>query len=352
MVLSNYTLGWKEEFLRYPGLRLEYTPLDLMWKAAKYSGLNERYPHFYAKSGYFSFFLYDLERFWIYDIFRVPLVQNSLNGCNVRHAIFEPKTIDEAASFIYEMINTGNLVWATHYEPILIFGVEGEGGMRTLHFYNSNIAPKGATWGLDELDAWWAQQESLGAHVLISPMGIAGGINTEEEILMELAKLAVTNFNASKLDFAEDITVPLGLAAYDAYMTDLRDPKIDFLKPYGENQAMMRTTWFSFAIYSQWTQYFAAHAYFQNNAQIFPTEQQVPLYKAAEAYAKAYGHWLEWEQTIGRTSDGELFARRLADMKARESAAEKVELARDSVLMAVMALGEFLELRGIDPDSE
>jgi len=351
MVLSNYNYGWREEFRRYPGMKLEYTPLDLMWKAAKYSGLSEHYPHFFAKSGYFAFFLYDIDQFWIYDIFRVPLVENSLNACNVQRNIMEPHSPDEAVSFIKEMIDSGNLVWATNFEPMLIYGFEGHSGSERLYWYNPNVAPDGITWGRDEVLQWWQLQENIGQHILISPVRVVPGVNSDEEIAIELMKLVVQNAQNESIQIG-DSEVPLGLNAYDKYIQDLRNPDVDFLKKSGENETLLRTAWFSFAIYSQWTQYFAAHSFFSHIANSFNPDEQKIVQQIADYYGDAFGHWIRWEKIIGRTPDEDEFLRRIGSQENRIKSAECVENAKESIAKAVELQMELLQQKNISLETE
>ncbi|MCD6594403.1 hypothetical protein J7L68_01835 [bacterium] len=351
MVLSNYNTGWQKEFDRYPGIKLEYTPLDLMWKCANYSGSTEHYPHFFAKSGYFAFFLYDADKFWVYDIFRVQMVLNALNASNVRRAISEPKSIDEAIAFIEQMIDGGNVVWATYIEPILIYGIEGIKGKERIHWYNPNIAPDGSTWGRDELNGWWESQKDYGQHILISPARVMPGVNTEEEIATELIKLVVQNSQNNEMEIGDE-KIAFGSSAYDKYITDLRNKDFDFLEKIGENQMQIRTAWFSFAIYSQWTQYFAAHSYFSNVAKVFPKKESKILQKSADHYADVFGHWLKWEKIIGRHPDENVFLQRIGSIDLRQKAADEVELAKKSLVAAIDAQKEFIDIAGISLDDD
>ena len=351
MVLSDYSMGWQKEFDRYPGIKLEYTPLDLMWKCAKYSNFNEHYPHFFAKSGYFAFFIYDPDKFWVYDIFRVQMVLNALNASNVRRALIEPKTIDEAIAFIQQMIDSGNLVWATHIEPILIYGIEGPKGKERVHWYNPNVAPDGSTWGRDEINEWWMLQKNYGQHILISPVRVVPGVNTEDEITVELIKLVVQNYRNREIEIGDE-KVAFGFGAYDRYIADLRNEDFDFLKKFGDNQTQIRTAWFSFSIYSQWTQYFAAHSYFSNVAKIFPQKESKILQRIADNYADAFGHWLKWEKIIGRHPDENVFLQRIGSMDSRNKAADEVELAKKSLVEAIDAQKEFIDVAGISLDED
>jgi len=346
MVISNFYVGWKEEFDRYPGMKLEYVPLDVAWKAAFFVGMKEHYPHFFAKSGYFALFLYDLDRYWVYDIFQVQLVENALNGANVQRYFVEPKSLDEAMNFIYQMINSGNLVWATYFEPILIYGIEGDPGNERVHWYSPRINPGGEIWGRDEIERWWNAREQLGgSHTLIAPAKVVPGVNTEEGIATELARLAVENWESEHLAIG-DTKIPIGAAAYDRYIADLKNPEVDFTKKFGEDRIMFRMAWLSMAIYAQWTQYFAAHTYFAHIADLFPREQAELLRKTAECYSDAYGFWLEWEKYIGRTDDENEFIKRAQDMQRRQKGAQMVERAKESIAEAVRHLKEFLSLRG------
>jgi len=351
MVLSNYNLKWHDEFARYPGIKLEYVPLDLMWKAANYSGMSEHYPHFFAKSAYFSFFLYDPDKFWVYDIFRVPLVQNALNACNIRRSSIEPETFEQAVSFIYQMINSGNLVWITYIEPILIYGFEGIPNKERIHWYNPNIAPDGATWGRDELEMWWMSQKSIGQHTLIAPLGVVPGINPEEEITAELAKLVIKNWQSGEIIIDKD-SIAAGISAYEKFISDLRNDDFDFLKPFGNEKTLLRTAWFTFAAYSQWTQYYAAHAFFTHIADSYSETQKKTLRSAADHYANAYGHWINWEKVIGRHPNEEEFFKRIGIMENRLKAADYVDMAKLEVGKAIESLGEFLESQGISPDDK
>ncbi len=346
MVLSNYNVGWNEEFARYPGMKLEYVPLDVAWKAAFFVGMKEHYPHFFAKSGYFSIFIYDPDRFWVYDIFQVQLVENALNGCNIQRYTLKPNSIREALEFIRQMINSGNLVWATYFEPILIYGIEGNPGSERLYWYSPRINPDGTIWGKDEIEQWWDSQEQIGTHTLIAPARVAPGANSPEEIVSELARLAVENAQTDHLDLGEDLSVPFGLAAYDRYIADLRNPEFDFTRQFGDDKIMYRMAWLSVAIYSLWTQYFAAHTYFSHIANLFPEKQAEALHQAARHYGNAYGHWLEWEKFVGRVEDEKEFIERARSMERRNSAADAVEKAKNSVKQAVDSLARYIELRG------
>lgn len=350
MVLSNYQLGWKDERERYPGMRLEYIPLDIAWKAARYAGMNERYPHFFAKSGHFAFFLYDLDRFWVYDLLRIYLVDNALSGCNVRRSIFDPPNINDAVAFIKEMVKCGNLIWVSWMEPLLVYGMEDSERGFLIHWHNPAFAPEGTTWGRDELENWWNWADFENARLLIAPTGVEPGVNSEEDIAVELAKLAVRNGNIDNFELG-DVNVPFGDSAYSAYAEDLRNPDIDFLKKNDDGK-QERIAWFCFAIYSQWTETFAAHTYFSHISSAFPEVEREALRDAADHYGKAYGHWLEWEQIIGRHPDAEIYKARIKDMKTRVAAAEKVEAARKEIANATEALAKFLKIRGIPLEDE
>ncbi len=350
MVLSNYNSNWREEFERYPGMKLEYVPLEIAWKAARYAGSREHYPNFFAKSGFFAFFLYDIDKFWVHDLFRLFLVDNALTACNVQRAAFNPKNIDESVVFLKEMVERGNLIWVSWMEPLLVYGVEDSERRILIHWHNSAFAPDGTTWGRDEIEQWWKWADFDNAHFMIAPTGIAPNANSEEFILVELAKLAVQN---GKLEYYElgDSKIPFGLSAYSAYADDLRNPDIDFLKKTKDGN-LERTFWFDFAIYSQWSQTFAAHSYFSHISSIFSGEERNALKAASKHYGKSYGHWLEWEKIIGRHPDRELYYARIKDMEKRKSAADAVMAARDEVRSAIDALAQFLDKRGVSVDDK
>ncbi len=350
MVLSNYRLNWREEFERYPGMKLEYVPLEVAWKVARYAGLREHYPNFFAKSGFFAFFIYDLDKFWVHDLFRLFLVDNALTACNVQRAVFNPKNIDESIAFLKEMVDRGNLIWVSWMEPLLVYGVEDSERRVLIHWHNSAFAPDGTTWGRDEIEGWWNWADSENAHLMIAPTGISPDANSEEFIAVELAKLAVQNGKLEQYEIGGAKT-PFGLSAYSAYADDLRNPETDFLKK-SEDGNLERTFWFDFAIYSQWSQTFAAHSYFSHISSIFSGEERDMLKSASEHYGKSYGHWLDWEKVIGRHPDRDVFYARMKDMGKREAAADAVMSARDEIGKAIDALSQFLDKRGISIDKD
>lgn len=348
VVLSNYNVGWRKELARYPGMQLEYVPLDIMWKAARYAGMTEHYPHFFAKSGYFAFFAYDLDRFWVFDLFRLEVVENALAACNVRRAALEPQSLEEAIGFMREMIQCGNLVWMSWLEPVLVYGVEGSRGNEMIHWHNPSFAPSGTTWGRDELEGWWNWSSERGAHLLVAPVGVSPGQNPEEKIVEELAKLAVQSYRTEFLELGE-VRISFGLRAYAAYADDLKNPEVDFLVEDADGKRS-RTAWFCFAIYSQWTQTFAAHCYFSHIASFFPERQRSALEAAAQHFGNAYGHWLEWQKIIGKCAKKEEFFERVRDMNLRVAASREVLAAREDVEKAVASLEEFLAARGVSPE--
>ena len=325
-------------------------PLDIAWKSAFYAGAREHYPHFFAKSGYFTFFMYDLDRFWVYDLFRMPIVDNAFTGSNVKRTIIDPVSIEEVVAFLREIISCGNLVWMSWMEPLLVYGVENSGKSVLIHWHNPVFAPDGTTWGLDELEDWWKWADFEGARALIAPSGVCPGTNPEEEVAVEIAKLAVQNMRTEYIEVG-DAKIPFGLSAYAAYSADLRNPKIDFLIKDKDGK-MERTSWFCFAIYNQWTQNFAAHSYFSHIAPIFSKKQRDILIKVADAYAKTYGHWVMWESLIGRHQSKELFYSRIGDINKRKSAADIVDSASAEIKKAVDLLEEFLNIRGVSLDEE
>ena len=351
MVLSNYRACWKGEFERYPsGLKLEYPPLDVAWKAAKYSGMKDHYPHFFAKSGYFAFFLYDIERFWVYDLFRTYLVDNALTGCNVRRTVFNPTNLDEAIAFMREMVRCGNLIWVSWMQPLLVYGVEDLENGVLVHWHNPVFAQQGTTWGRDELERWWNWADFEEAKLMIAPTGIAPGVNTDEEITVELAKLAVRNGEIDEYELS-GVKIPFGLKAYERYADDLRNPDVDFLE-VDESGKPLRTAWFDFSIYCQWTQTFAAHSYFSYVSSIFTGVEKEHLSRAAEHYSRAYGHWLEWEKLLGRHPDQSVFSSRLSDIAQRSAAADAVDRARGEVKKAIESLADFLSSKNISLEDE
>ncbi|RKZ28394.1 hypothetical protein DRQ26_01185 [bacterium] len=350
MVLSNYNSGWREELERYIGMKLEYVPLDIAWKCARYGGLREHYPNFFAKSGFFAFFLYDIDKFWVHDLFRLFLVDNALNASNVQRITFDPKNADEGIAFLEDMVNRGNLVWVSWMEPLLVFGVEDSDRGVLVHWYNPVFAPEGTTWGRDELERWWNWADFDGAHLMIAPTGISPGTNSEEFIIVELVKLAVQNKKIEYYEFG-DTKIPFGINAYSAYASDLRNPDVDFLQKSDDGK-LERTSWFDFAIYSQWTQTFAAHSYFSRISSIFPEDEREALKRASEHYGRCYAHWIEWEKIIGRHPDRETFYARIKDMKKRSSAADVVIKARDELEKALGALEEFLAKKNISTDEK
>ncbi len=348
MVLTNYKMGWKEEFDRYPGMRLEYIPLDIAWKAAYYAGMREHYPHFFAKSGFFAFFVYDLDKFWVYDIFRNILVDNALDGCNVRRTTLIPDKLDDAIAMIREMVRCGSLIWMSWFEPILVYGFEEEKKGILLQWHNPAFAPEGTTWGRDELDEWWNWADYQEARLLIAPTGVVPGANREEDVVVELARLMVENADTSVIEL-ENIEIKFGFAAYNAFASDLRNPDIDFRGGIGGDRKAERLAWFDFASYSQWSQLFAAHSYFAHVSHRFFDEKRKLLQNTSESFAKAYGHWLEWEAVIGRHPDNDVFISRIGDMESRIIAANKIDDARKEIEICVEILAEFLELNRNSP---
>lgn len=339
MVLSNYYIGWAEEFSRYPGMKLEYPPLDILWKVAQYSGMAERYPHFFAKSGYPAYFIYSLDKPWVYDIFRNAVVDNVLDVCGVYRAEGEPETVEQLLNFLFTVINEGRLVWMSWYQPVLVYGIEGTSKNVCVHWYHPIFAPQGIIWNLKELMNWWEWADFQGARLVIAP-GRVEPQDNEIEIAIKLAEFVASNMRNPYLEMNGE-KIPMGLSAYDKYVEDLNDKNIDFLAVDDEGRKW-RVGWFSFAIYSQWTQNFALHCFFSRASDFFQKEQKRLLNEIADAFGQVYGHWLNWEKQVGRHQNVKTFESRIGDLSRRQVSAECVLQAKGTLLKALSLIDEFV----------
>lgn len=338
MVLSNYHIGWAEEFSRYPGLKLEYPPLDILWKVARYSGLSERYPHFFAKSGYPAYFVYSLDKPWVYDIFRNSVVNSALDVCGVHRIEGEPEDLEQLIDFLFKVINEGKLVWMSWFLPILVYGIEGTSKNVCVHWYNPIFAPQGKIWGLNDIRSWWHWADFQGARLVIAPDGVEPQDN-DAEIVLKLAEFVKANMENPYLEMDGE-KIPMGLSAYDKYIEDLRNPSVDFLVS-DEDGEKYRTGWFSFAIYCQWTQNFALHCFFASASNFFPKYQRKLLNEIADTFGQVYGHWLDWEKQIGRHQNPRIFEERIANIERRQLSAECVFKAKESLVKALALIEEF-----------
>lgn len=342
MVLGNYKDGWDKELGRYPNMRLLYVPVDIAWKAAYYVGMSCHYPHFYAKSGYPTFFLYNLDNPWVFDLFRFAVVDSALDSCNVHRYEGEPGSIEEAVKFIQEMITHGRLVWMSWYDPILVYGIEINEGSIRLHWYHPYFAPDGITWGPDELQKWWEWSDVKGAHKLIAPADIKSDDSvTEIEIAEKLCELLLKNFRQKELNL-DGLKAKMGLAAYDQYIADLKNKDINFLEKINDEQP--RLLWFDIPIYAQWTQNFALHAYLSFVSKSIPGEKGKLMLEAAELFGKAYANWLKWEKIVGREKGDKVLMKNVAKMDVRIKAAEEVTKARDNVAKALEVIDKMLKI--------
>ncbi len=342
MVLSKYKDGWEKEFQKYPGMMLEYTPLDLAWKASYYIGLRQDYPVFFAKSGYSSFFLYDLEKPWVYDVFRFSAVDSALDVCDVKRYQALPKDLPEALEFIKTMVDSGRLVWISWFDPLLVYGLEVSAGSLAVNWYHPTFAPDGSSWGMDELAKWWEWTDNPESKKLIAPSEIKCDESiTEKDLVPNLAEMIVKNFRQSFIEMDGKEKVPMGLAAYDAYIKDLSNPDVDFLVE-NENGDRSRLAWFDAPIYSQWTQNYALHSYFYKISRVIPQDLRENLTKAADCFGNAYANWKKWHKLVGRKDDADEFLRCVAYMKKRIQAAEKVKLAKTEIEKALVFLEKII----------
>lgn len=341
MVLSDYNATWDKDFAPYPDMRLEYGPLESMWKVVRYIGINIPVPHFFAKSGYGTFFLYDIDRFWVYDIMRERVIHSASELCGAEtEVLYEPESLDTALSFIERHIDMGRLVYMSWFEPFVVFGLSGGIEHPRLHWHNFAFAPQGTIWGRDELEQqWWKWADFQGAHSLIAVTGKKEA-PSEAKIVETLCEGIVKNMQQDS--FPLDPPVAMGLAGYTAYARDLRDPSIDFMKKDDDGE-QRRISWFCFALYSQWTQLYALKTYLNDTVESMDKGKREPVRSAVKYLNDAFEHWLEWERLIGRHPDRELYEKRIRDIEVRKKAADAVDAARESIEKVVQELGNILE---------
>lgn len=334
MVLTDYSRSWKHDD---PQMKIEYGPLDIAWKLVRYAGIDISRATFFAISGFSSIFLYNKDSFWVYDALRQHAIAKSIDLSGAVAEQYVPKDLDEALQAINYNLGRAFPVYASWFDPILIYGLEGSLERPSLKWHNNAFAPEGLSWSREDMEKnWWnwAKDPSGNSLLVIKKKN---DFELTKELIMGVLQEFVDSMNASKE--ADENGTFAGLTALHAYATDLRDAEIDFTILEQEKQ-LNRLAWFDSAIYCQWTQFIAMRD-FLIEAQAFMIETQSSfdngsieqLKSVIDRLSESVYHWSEWEGKIGRLQDQELFVRRIADIQIRSHAAESVD-------RSIFALGD------------
>ncbi|MFP4458978.1 MAG: hypothetical protein ACLFSQ_05270 [Candidatus Zixiibacteriota bacterium] len=342
MVIGDFRRSWESSDISNSEIKLEYGPLDIAWKLARYEGSGISKPVFYAQSGYSTTFLYNKDKFWVYDNLRDEFVRNALTRAGLKIKIVLPNNFEDAIELVKENIEHARLVYASWYEPFLIYGFEDNQENPTIHWHNRAFADKGQTWDKEDFyQNWWNWTEIPEAKNLVIVEG-----KTEPPDLrlltIEIVKDFVDNMRLTGNTKEPDGTYS-GLRAYHAYYEDLKNESVK-MNVFERDSGINRIAWFDFAIYSQWTQTYALKCLFEEAKSRFDKKKADELENAANELNEAYKQWHNWEGKIGRLDDEDLFLRRIGNIQIRRYAAENVLEARSRLEKALDYSEKFLGL--------
>ncbi len=333
LVLTDYMRAWQHDD---PTLKIEYGPLDILWKLVRYSGVDISRAAFFSISGYPSTFFYSRDVFWVYDILRSEVIRKAANLSGVNLKAFTPESIDDALNFFHQSIGRGVPVYASWFEPILVYGLEGSSERPSLKWHNSVFAPDGLSWNREDIENnWWKWTEESSMRVLLTVEKGSGYKLTRATFISVLREF----HEGMKSGQGEKNNTWSGFDAIRTYAADMKNPEIDFTI-FDQESKLNRVAWMDFAIYSQWTQFIAIRDFIQEGIEVFP---ELKLTDVRDNLSEVIYHWSEWEGKIGRLSDEELFIRRIADLQIRIHAALSVERSLDALRRALEALENFLK---------
>ncbi len=333
LVLTDYSRAWDHTS---PEQVIEYGPLDIIWKLVRYSGADISRSVFFALSGFPTFFFYNRDKFWVFDALRDRVIQRGLAITGFEMESFEPESLEDAIAFMDKYIGLAIPIYASWFEPILIYGLEGHVEHPAINWYNPVFAPEGLTWGLDELqNNWWNWSDNPAAKKLTVVRKKKDFQLSKELYLTTLRDFVNGMEGLDKVD--EDGTFS-GVKAIEAYSADLKDPEVDFTL-VDQEKGLNRVAWIDFAIYSQWTQLIAMRNFIDTGLELVDGDEDLDA--SSEFLMQAIYHWSEWEEKIGRLSDEDLFMRRIANMQIRFHAASSVDRSIDALKMALDSINKY-----------
>ena len=314
--------------------KYHYQPVVIITLLLNHLGKDTNLEKIYAISGYSSYFLYDLERSWVFDIFREEIVNNILYFLAVRFQKYIPSSIKVLFDFLDTQIKYNRPVYISFFEPLIVYGIEKQ--PIRLWSYCPAFKNPVVIFNEDEFIYYWNLFLQTRKRLNIFALSSKGIEPNFSIIAYNYLFSLVRNF---KLKFAPiNIKIPMGINAYEHLINDLIDEEI-----YKTERKKFILEWFSSSIYPQFYQTKINSNFLKLVSKIFQSPYREKIIKASEYFEEAYNNWLKCDSLIREAGEFDV-NKFIDDEPKRRRVSDLINRAKESISFSLREIEDVIKI--------